>query len=899
LSLSPGTRLGVYEITALIGEGGMGRVFRARDTTLKRDVAIKVLPPSFTTDPDRLARFQREAEVLASLNHANIAQIHGLETCNGIRALVMELVEGEDLAQHIARGAIPIDEALPIATQIAEALKVAHEQGIMHRDLKPANIKVRPDGTVKVLDFGLAKAMESNGSAPNISQSPTITTPAMTRAGMILGSAAYMSPEQAKGKPLDKRADIWAFGAVLFEMLTAQRAFGGADVADTLAAVLRVEPDWTVLPGAASFPIRTLLRGCLEKDAPLRIADISAALFVLRYLVAGAATEGVSNAGHGGGADVRRLARFTTAALMLGAAAAGTGVWWSTRPARPSVVRTTITTGGPTALVLQGADRDLAITPDGSHVIYRGNHQLLVRALGRLEPSVLTGSGSPQGAFVSPDGKWVGYFDGATIKKVAIAGGPPVTITSGVGGGPRGATWGPDGTIIFATATEATGLQRVSAAGAEPTVLTTLDRERGDGDHIWPEFLPGGEAVLFTITSLNRGIGTSQIALLDLRTGTSKVLLHGGSDAHYIPTGHLIYGFSGTLRAVAFDLTRLEVVGTPEPVLEGVVTTSQGAVDVAVSANGSLVYVPGGSGESDQRTIEWVDRQGRATLLPGLPLDAYRDVRVSPNGAALALATEADVWVYDFARAARSRLTTDQAVDRSPLWTPDSRRIVVTSKRAGYPELFWRPADGSGRDERILTRAKDLIDLRANSWSADGRRLLFTEVPRDVQNAIGHVSIDRTSDASLLLAGPTNNDFAAVSPNGRWVAYQSRISGQTEIYAERYPELGDRQTISTGGGRLPLWSRDGQELFFSSADGQSMLVVAVQSGTTLVAGRPKVLFESSMFAQGLGVRPYDLAPNGRFVIIRSGQPEPGDSTAQNLVFVQNWLDELKHLAAAK
>jgi serine/threonine-protein kinase len=901
LALTPGTRLGGYEITAQIGEGGMGQVYRATDTKLKRQVAIKILPPTLAVDPDRRARFQREAEVLASLNHPNIAGIHGLEEGGGMTALVMELVEGEDLSQRITRGAIPPDEALPIATQIAEALSAAHEHGIIHRDLKPANIKVRSDGTVKVLDFGLAKAMEPSGSAPNVSQLPTITTPAMmTRAGVILGTAAYMAPEQAKGKPLDKRADIWAFGAVLFEMLTGTRAFGGADVADTLAAVLGADPDWNALPADVGFPVRTLLRGCLEKDPRQRIADISAALFVLRHQAIGAPGEGPAKAGRSLRSDVRRLAFFTTAALLLGIAVAGAGAWWLTRQVPPSVVRSTLITSGSTALVLSPSGPDVAITPDGARVVYLGDNQLLVRALDQLEPTVLSGLGSPGGVFTSPDGQWVGFFDSfSLLKKVAITGGPPETLCA-IQGIPAGATWRADGTIIFATNAPATGLQRVSAAGGEPIVLTTPDRERGEADHLLPEFLPGGEAVLFTITSVTGGIDTAQVAVLDLRTRTSKVLFRGGSHARYVPSGHLVYAVTGALRAVAFDLGRLEVVGTPAPVLEGVITTGLGAADIAVAANGSLVYVAGAAGAgAARRTVVSVDRQGRASPMPGLPLDAYREVRVSPDGARLALATLTDVWTYDVVRATLSRLTTDPAPDYSPLWTPDGQRIIFRSDRAGYPELFWRPADGTGSDERLLARAKDFIGLLATGWSADGRQLLFTEVPPSFQCAIGQIAIERPSDMKLLVKSEFCNFGATVSPDGRWMAYGSTASGRPEIYVERYPELGNRQQISTSGGTVPLWSHDGRELFFGSLDGRQMFAVAVQSGTTLVAGRPQVLFEFAMLASLTGNQTYDIAPDGRFLIIPSGQAEAGGGTAPSMIVVLNWTEELKRLVPTK
>ena len=550
------------------------------------------------------------------------------------------------------------------------------------------------------------------------------------------------------------------------------------------------------------------------------------------------------------------------AVAVIGGLLAAAAIWFLTQPAPPSVVRTTIPTSGSTALALQGTDRDVAITPDGSRVVYRGDNQLLLRALNQLEPTVLSGVGAPQGVFVSPDGDWVGFFDGKHIEESGDHGW--VTRDGRQSRGRRLARChvGPRRNHhlrhVHAIDRPAARVRCRERRARGPDEARS--RARGP-DHVWPEFLPGGKAVLYTIIEYCRGIDESQIAVLDLRTGTSKVLFTGGSDAHYIPTGHLIYGFAGTLRAVAFDLGRLEVVGTAAPVLEGVMTTSQGAADVAVAANGSLVYASGGAGESGRRTVVFVDRQGRATPpLPGLPLDTYRDVRVSPDGASLALSNGADVSVYDFKRATLTRLTTDQGTDRSPLWTPNGQRIIFTSMRAGYPELFWRPADASGRDEPLLTRAKDLLDLRANGWSADGKQLLLTEVPPNVQNAIGQIGIDRPSDASMFIKDAFNNDLAAVSPNGRWMAYQSTRSGRAEIYVERYPERGNLQKISTDGGRLPLWSRDGRELFFSSPDGRQMFTVAVQSGTSFVAGRQQVFFEDSMLAQAIGFRPYQTSP---------------------------------------
>jgi serine/threonine-protein kinase len=885
--------VGPYTLDSLLGVGGMGEVYRARDSRLGRDVAIKILPAAFAGDRERLARFKREAQVLASLNHPNIAAIYGFEAEGGIEALVLELVEGPTLADRLAVGALPVTEALAIAEQIAEALTAAHAAGVVHRDLKPANIKLRDDGTVKVLDFGLAKASTPVGSAPDVAQSPTITTPAMmTGAGVILGTAAYMSPEQARGKTVDKRADIWAFGAVLFEMLTGKRAFYGEDVGDTLAAVLRTEPDWNALPAEAAFPVRTLLRGCLEKDPRQRVGDISAALFVLRHQAAGVAIENPPIARHALRADARRVALFTAAALIVGAATAGTGVWLLTRPAAPAVVRTTITTSGSAAFVPNGLFRDVTITPDGSRVVYPGDRRLLVRALNDLQPTELSDVGVPNSPFVSPDGLWIGFFDGFdTIKKVSITGGPSQTVCATGQGAPAGATWGPDGSIIFATSAP-TGLQHVPAKGGQPTELTRVDRERGEDDHVWPEFLPGGEAALFTIVPANRAIENAQIAVLDLRTGSTKVLINGGSHAHYVPTGHLVYGVGGTLRAVAFDLARLEVIpGTPAPVLDGVTMSDLGAVDVAVAANGSLVYVSGAAGDGGRQTVVSVDRQGRASPLPGLPLDAYRHVRVSPDGTRLALATRDDVWIYDFARATLRRLTTDPAPDTGPLWTPDGQGIIFTSRRAGYPELFRRQADGAGSDERLPGPAKDLLDLWADGWSKDGTQLLFSEVPPNIQCATRQVAIEPPSDATLLVKHDACNLSATVSPNGRWIAYTANRAGRTEIYVDRYPELGNRQLIVTGG-LQPIWSQDGQELSFISPAPRQVFVVAVPVQSGRPFGRPQLLFEFPEMFGTRGGRPYDVAPDGRFLIIRSA-PDAAVDTERQIVFVQNWFTELK------
>ena len=556
MPLKPGTTLGPYTVTAKIGEGGMGEVYRARDTKLDRDVALKVLPEAFTADPDRLARFEREAKVLASLNHPNIAAIYGLEEADDTRALVLELVEGPTLADRIAKGPLPLDEAVPIAKQIAEALEAAHEAGVIHRDLKPANIKVRDDGTVKVLDFGLAKALDPNTEG-DPSQSPTLTA-AATQMGVIMGTAAYMSPEQARGKPVDKRADIWAFGCVLYEMLTSKRAFGGDDVSLTLAKVLEREPRWESLSDTTPPNVRKVLERCLEKEPRQRVQAIGD----VRLAMEGAFETAVSAPSEPGAVPQvqvwQRPAAVSLLALVV-AIVTGVAVWSLMRPAPGAVVNSLLTPPPSMPLNIAIFDVNVALTPDGTRVVYRGlvNGQphLFVRPLAVLDATPLTGlSSNPLNPFISPDGDWIGFFDGfGALQRVSIRGGPAITIVEDVPGYPRGASWGPDDMIIFATGSS--GLLRVPMGGGELEVLTTPDAERGEVNHAWPEILPGGRAVLFTIDAAG-GPQNAQIAVLSLESGDYEVLVPGGSNPRYVPTGHIVYGVGGTLRAVGFDLER-------------------------------------------------------------------------------------------------------------------------------------------------------------------------------------------------------------------------------------------------------------------------------------------------------------------------------------------------------
>jgi serine/threonine-protein kinase len=899
MPLAGGTHLGPYEILSALGAGGMGEVYRARDTKLDRAVAIKILPEAFAADTERIARFQREAKTLASLNHPNIAHIHGLEESSGVRALVMEVVEGEDLAQRIARGAIPVAEALPIAKQMADALEAAHEQGIIHRDLKPANIRVRRDGTVKVLDFGLAKAMEPTGVAsPSVSQSPTITTPAMTQAGMILGTAAYMSPEQAGGKPVDTRADIWAFGCVLYEMLTGQRAFAGQGVSETLARVLEREPDWARLPATLSPALRTYLRRCLQKDPRQRVQAIGDVRLALEGAFETALPQTAAPAGV---AEWRRVALVGVAATIASGAIIGTLVWVAMRPAPPRVSRLQLTPAGVAALSINWNERDVAITPDGSRVIYVGNQgtQIFVRALDTLAPvAVFTGS-SVSGLFVSPEGQWIGFRDGlGVLKKVAVAGGPAVTLTTIDTAGSSGATWGPDDTIIFATNSVDTGLQRVSAAGGPLTVLTRPDRAQGEADHFWPEMMPGGRAVLFTITSLTAGLDAAQVAVLDLQTGARRILVRGGSHAHYVSSGHLVYAASGALRAVPFDLARLETRGTPVTVVPDVVTTIRGGVSAVVAGDGTLAYVVG-TVEGTPRTLVWVDRQGLETPIPAPPRP-YLLPALSPDGTRVAVFAndqQRDLWVWDLRRTTLTRLTSTPGVDVIQVWTPDSRRLIFTSERGGVRNLFWQAADGAGAVER-LTESPDT--QYPTGVTPDGRRLIFTDESRVTVNDVMMIELEGARRVTPLVQSPFADRNGTVSPDGRWLAYEANDSSRFEIYVRPFPDVNSgRWQVSTTGGTRPIWARSGQELVYVSPTG-ALMAVGVARGPSWAATTPTMVVKEGYFTNlNWWGRSYDISPDGqRFLMIKEGGAD-GSAAPASIIVVQHWVEELKRLVPTK
>jgi eukaryotic-like serine/threonine-protein kinase len=898
VALTPGTRLGPYEVTAQIGAGGMGEVYRATDTNLKRVVAIKVLPASVAADAERLARFQREAEVLASLNHPNIAQIHGLEKSDGTTALVMELVEGPTLADRIAQGPIPIDEALPIAKQIAEALEAAHEHAIIHRDLKPANVKVRSDGVVKVLDFGLAKALEPAGSVLDASQSPTITSPAMmTGVGVLLGTAAYMSPEQARGKEVDRRADIWAFGGVLYEMLTGRPAFPGADVSEVLAGVIKSEVAWNVLPPNTPGKLRALLRRCLQKDPKQRLRDIGDARLEIEEMFVSSLDEvRVFEAPP----RSRRRVAVAIAALSLTTAATAVAVWGVLRPDAPRVSRLMIAPSASYRLSITGDGRSVAVSRDGNRVAYVGdNGTLLLRPVDQLDPAILVREDSPVAPFFSPDGRWVAYFSGNRgVRKVNIDGGPTVLVSKSDSARPGGGTWAEDGNVVFATTNGATGLHVVHPDTTVPKVLTVPDRQRGEADHLWPEFLPGGGAVVFTITSTDGRLDSSQVAVFDLRAGTYKTVVPAGSHAHYVPTGHLVYNASGTLRAVRFDLDRLEATGRSVEVASGVLTTSLGAAEFDVAANGTLVYVPGKVVEGARRELVWMGRDGKAERIDA-PVRAYIYPRLSPDGTRVLLDSrdqDNDIWLWDLRRETLTNLTANPALERFPLWTADGKQFIFVSDRDGASAIYRQAANGTGTAER-LSEGTD-VQQTPNAISADGKQLVF-----DRSGDLFTLALDGSRRVSPLIQTPLDEGRAALSPDGRWLAYHANEGGRPEVFVRPFPSVDTgKLQVSKAGGVQPWWGRTGSELFYFTLAGMLMSMTIGGSPTPTSGTLVSVFDAGSFFFQpnGTAAATFDVSPDGRrFLMIKQVASTDATSAPREIVLVQHWLEELKRLVATK
>ena len=884
-----GTTISHYKVLEKIGEGGMGEVYRATDTKLSREVAIKVLPEPFTQDPQRLARFEREAKLLASLNHPNIAAIYGLEEADGVRFLALELVEGETLAERVAKGPLPVEEALEVCRQIAEGVEAAHEKGVIHRDLKPANVKVTPKGKVKILDFGLAKAFEEETPVTDISQSPTLTEE-MTRAGVILGTAAYMSPEQARGRPVDKRADIFAFGAVLYELLTGKRAFEGETITETLASILKGEPDWGTLPATTPWRIQELLRRCLTKDADERLRDIANVRVEIKLALSdpttGSPKEVVSTAQP---PLWRRAIPWSIAGLI--AVMAGAAIWSLTRPDVRLMTRFPLLLPADQQLTYTGR-HVVALSPDGTRLVYTANQQLYLRPMDQLAATPIRGTeGGSRSPFFSPDGQWVGFWVGGQLRKVSVNGGAPVALCEAAI--LLGASWGQDDTIVFGQGPE--GILKVSANGGTPEVLVTMDSAEGKWAH-GPQILPGGEAVLFTLSTIGALWDDAQIVVQSLETGERRVLIEGGRDARYAPTGHLVYAQAGTLLAVPFDLTRLEVSGGSIPLVEGVQDAGNvsGAAHFQFSDLGSLVYVPGATRTGN--SLVWVDREGTEQLVTAEKRD-FTHPRVSPDGRRLAFSFSEDddsslnVWIYDMERESSRRLTFEGTRNNPLIWTPDGNWITFLSNREGaVGNLYQKTADGSGPAERLTTGPNPQIPT---SWSPDGSVLAFHETFPGTGNDILLLPMEGDGKPQLLISTPSNDCCARFSPDGQWLAYVSDETGQTHVYISPYPEPNVKYLVSgQEGGGAPVWSPDGTELFYQS--GAKMMVVSVETDPAFNTGRPQELFEGSYRISTINPgfsQYYDISTDGkRFLMIKIEQ----QGEAQ-LNVVLNWFEELKRL----
>jgi len=907
VALTPGTRVGVYEVTAPIGVGGMGEVYRARDARLKRDVALKILPESFASDPERLARFQREAEVLASLNHPHIAAIYGLEDADGVKALVMELVEGEDLAQRIARGAIPVDEALPIARQVADALEAAHEQAIIHRDLKPANIRLRPDGTVKVLDFGLAKLTAPTspaGSAASVSLSPTITSPAMmTGVGVLLGTAAYMSPEQAKGREADKRSDVWAFGAVLYEMLTGSRAFEGDDISDTLASVLKQEPDWTQLPSDLPPAFRTLVQRCLIKDRRQRVADIAVAQFVLTQQTA-VTTESPARALDPGRARKRALAM--AAAVLLTAVLAGAGTW-ALMPvaAPPPVVKFAYPLPDGQQFSELGS-QVVAISPDGTTIVYVLNNQLYRRAVGELEAQPIPGgsvSAQLNHPVFSPDGSALAFYSVAdgTLKRLPLSGGTAATITQTRN--PSGITWGESG-IVFDD--RLNRILRVSPSGGTPEELVRV----GTNEQVLrPQILPGGNAVLFSLRSyVEPGWDTAQVVVQSLTSGERTTVIKNGTDARYLQSGHLVYAVAGSVFARRFDPVTM-IVGPAVPILIGV-RRSFGSAMFAVSDTGSLVYVPGpATTTSNLRTLVQSDRNGVSVSLK-VPPDNYAHPRVSRDGSTLAVGIddgqEANIWIYELAGTSVMRKLTSEGRNRYPVWSGDGTRIAFQSDRQGDLGIFWQPADGGAAAIRLTTPAQGAVHV-PESWSPDGKHLLFTE-EKDSVYVLFSLSLDdltRTPFGNVQSSQPTSAGFSA---DGRWITYASAAEGggvlspDRGVFIQPFPATGVKHPVpKTRIDFHPVWSLDGKEIVYVSAMAQPFVALSVRTKPRISFGSPAAVSPAvprpGLTSTDVRGRGYDLLPDGKILTLAPvASPDAAAAALRPEVrVVLNWYEELKRL----
>ena len=934
MSLTPGARLGPYEITAQIGVGGMGEVYRATDTNLARQVAIKVLPESMAADAERLARFDREAKTLAALNHPNIAAIYGLERSDVRTALVIELVEGPTLADRIAHGAIPVDETLAIAKQIAEALEAAHAQGIVHRDLKPANIKVKTDGTVKVLDFGLAKALEAPDEPVarlDLTASPTLASARLTMAGVILGTAAYMAPEQAKGRAVGRTADIWAFGCVLYEMLTGRAAFEGDDVTELVAAVVRAEPDWTRLPDATPAMLRALLRHCLDKDPRRRWQDAAS----LRIGIEDAMATPAENAAVVRGRQPAKWSLPVIAGMTaLASAAIAALAVWNLRPEPPTaVVNRVLINVSPAREVARALSfpnarpfrNAIALSPDGQTLVFAGTpneapgdtprapRRLYRRAMDRLEATPIEGTEGAESPFFSPDGQWVGFWRGEAtglgdLRKVPLDGGPSVTLARLPL--PGGISWGAHGRIVFATHVGG-GLWHVPDSGGTPEELTVADANKGDFGHRLPHVLPDGKAVLFTVKKSPNQWEDSQVVVRSLVTGEQTLLVDRAADARYVASGHLVYARMGTLLAQPFDLRGLAVTGEAIAVVDNVmqdvntrfVIGNSGATQFSVSAAGTLAYLPGGVSPPGTYVPVWMDRRGQEQSID-VPRLVGPGPRVSPEGTRIAFSSmtgPGELAVFEVERGTFSVL----APGSLPVWHPDGQRLAYTGPRGNLLSIA---ADGSGAPQELTHFDDEAVAGRrvqfASSWSPDGKTLAFDQQDRlagIINRDIWMMSSEGATPSVRAFAATSADESQTVfSPNGRYVAYTSNLSGRQEVYVQPYPGPGKREVISANGGTQPVWT--GRELlYWETGTMTKLMAVDVAFDPAFRAGRPRVVLEwmTSRYPPGAGPRAFDVTPDGKRFLMIQQRDDASQPPMTHIVLVQNWFEELKRRVRAR
>jgi serine/threonine protein kinase/Tol biopolymer transport system component len=880
--MTPPSTIAHYRIVSKLGEGGMGAVYLATDTKLNREVAIKVLSDVLANNPDYLARFTREAQLLASLNHPNIAIIHGVED----RALVMELVPGATLEERIAAGPIPLDEALGIARQIAEALEAAHEKGVIHRDLKPANVKVTPEGVVKVLDFGLAKAADPATSA-SAANSPTLTMPA-TQAGMIMGTAGYMAPEQAAGKPVDKRADIWAFGVVLYEMLMGGRLFEGETVAHTLAAVLRAEIDLGKLPALTPPAIRRLLRRCLDRNLKNRLRDIGEARILLE-LGPGQREE---TRGQPGGWARQGVPPWAAAILIVVALALGAFPWRASRPQEGPMMRFSADLGQD---AVPGQHLTAAISPDGKRIVFSVRSptgtQLATRLLDQPRATVLAGTENSGQPFFSPDSQWIGFFADQKMKKISVQGGAAVTLCDAAGN--RGGWWADDGNIIATL--DLSHLFRVPSAGGKPEMLIKPEIPGGYVRR-WPQVLAGGQLVVLTGTSTPGQWEDASIEILSLRTSQVKVVHRGGYYGRYLPSGHLTYVHQGTLFAVPFDLTTLETRGTPVPVIEDLAgVPGGGAGQLDFSQTGTFVYLSGVAGAAAGGSLVWMDSSGKIEPLISGPTTQFSP-RVSPDGKRVASAPAGDVVVYDPLRAATTKLTFDGAVNRYPIWTPDGKHIVFSNRAGGEYGILWIRADGSSQPQKLFGAKQALTPT---SISLDSKRLAYSQGAGGGTQEIWTLPLDlsdlehpKPGKPEVFLNQPGGQHDAAFSPDGKWLAYTS-FEGGTHVFVRPFPPSpsAGKWLISNAGGRFPIWSRNGREIFYLGQDDRIMVASYAAKGESFTADKPRQWSSTPIYRSG-NISSLDLAPDGkRFVVIPSVQ-EADNKGSVHVTILLNFFDEL-------